>query len=78
MNNSKKSGRSSSVWKVHGILLKNPQFKKETTGEIRKYCELIKKKKNENKPHQKLWDITTLVLRGKPMAINAVVKGRQI
>ena len=48
----RKTGKSTNMWKFNNTLLNNQWVKKEVTREIRKYLET---EENGNKTYQKLW-----------------------
>lgn len=76
INNRKKFGELTNMWKLSNILLNHQWIKEEIKGEIGKYIEM---NENENMICQDLWDIARAVLRGKFISVNAHnKKGRKI
>ena len=67
INNKRKAGKSTNMWKVNKTLLNN-----ESEGKKRKLK--IKTNENGNTTYQILWDEGKAVLRGKFIAINSYIK----
>ena len=61
INNRRKLGKFTNMWKLNNTLLNNQWVKEEITREISKYREI---KENENIPYQNLWESAKAVLRG--------------
>ena len=74
INYRKKSGKSTNMWRLNNMLLKNQWVSQEVKEEIRKYLET---NENGNTIFQNLWDAAKAVLRGKFIAIQAYLKKQE-
>ena len=69
--NKKKTEMSKNLQKLSNTLVHNQQLKEEIKRDIKKYLE---RNENKNTTHQKLWDATKDILRGKFILINTYIK----
>ena len=68
MNQEKKTGKVTKMWRLNNMLLNNQWIIDEIKGEIKNYLET---NENDNMPNQTIWDAAKAVLRGKLIAIQA-------
>ena len=71
MNHKKKFGKVTNTWRLKNILLKNEWAKQGVKEEIKKYMEI---NENDNTTTPNLWDTAKAVIRGKYIAIQALLK----
>ena len=74
INNRRKTGKFTNMWKINYTLLTNQWVKEYITREIRKHLET---NENENTTYQNLQEAVKAVLRRKFIAINAYIKTRR-
>ena len=68
INNRRKDGKSTNMWKLNNILLDNQWVKEEIKRKVKNTL------RHENVTYQHLWDVAKAVLRGKFVVINAYFK----
>ena len=71
INHKKKFGKTMNNWRLKNILLKNEWVNQEIKEEMKKYMEA---NENDNTTAQNLWDTAKVVIRGKYVAIQALLK----
>ena len=71
INHKKKFGKVTNTWRLNNILRKNEWANQEVKEEIKKYMET---NVNDNTTAQNLWDAAKVVIRGKYIAIQALLK----
>ena len=74
INNRRKVGKFTNMWKWNNTLLNNQLVKEEIKREIQKYFETSK---NGNTTYQNLWGSTKAVLRGKFITIKGYIKRKK-
>ena len=74
INNRRKTGKFTNMWKINYTLLTNQWVKEYITREIRKHLET---NENENTTYQNLWDEENTVLKGKFTAINVYITNEE-
>ena len=66
--------KNTNIWRLNNTLLNNQQI----TGEIKKEIKIcIEMDENENTTTQNLWDTVKAVLRGKFIAVQALLKKQE-
>lgn len=68
INNPKKLGKFTNMWKLNKIFLNNKRIKLRVMRKIRKYFEMPE---NKNAAYLNIWDTVKAVLIGKLIVINA-------
>uniref|UniRef100_A0A8C0LI51 RNA-directed DNA polymerase n=1 Tax=Canis lupus dingo TaxID=286419 RepID=A0A8C0LI51_CANLU len=71
LNHNKKFGRTSNMWRLRTILLKDERVNQEIKEELKRFMET---NENEDTTVQNLWDAAKAVLRGKYIAIQASIQ----
>ena len=74
LNHKEKFARSSNIWRLRTILLKNDSINQETKNQFKQFMET---NENENTMVQNLWNTAKAVLREKFIAIQACLKKQE-